>query len=87
MTMTQLFGILSLWLVLTAAEPWIEMPKWMWYLILVMLGIGWELLAEEGDRWWLAFGLAGGAVLFSQVTDLLLVLTDWVRMLVLRRTR
>ena len=85
--MTQLFGILSLWLVMTGVEPWIEMPKWMWYLTLTILGIGWELLADNQDRWWLAFGLAGGAVALGQVTDLLIVVTDWVRMQVLRRTR
>lgn len=83
----QLFGILSLWLVLTAAEPWIEMPRWAWYLILVVLGIGWELLADDATHWWLGFGLAGGAVALSLVTDLLVVVADWVRMLVLRRTR
>ena len=85
--MLQLFGILSLWLVVTVAETWIEVPRWVWYLSMAVLGIGWELLADDASRWWLGLGIAGGAAALALVTDLVLVLTDWVRMQVLRRTR
>ena len=85
--MLQLFGILALWLAVTVAESWIEVPKWTWYLSMAVLGIGWELLVDNASQWWLGIGLAGGAAALALVTDLILVVTDWVRMQVLRRTR
>ena len=85
--MLQLFGILALWLTVTVAESWIEVPKWTWYLSMAVLGIGWELLVDNASQWWLGIGLAGGAAVLALVTDLLIVVTDWVRMQVLRRTR
>ena len=85
--MLQLFGILALWLAVTVAESWIEVPKWTWYLSMAVLGIGWELLVDNASQWWLGIGLAGGAAVLALVTDLLIVVTDWVRMQVLRRTR
>lgn len=83
----QLFGIFSLWLVVTAGQTWVVMPKWAWYLSTVALGIGWELLADDASHWWLGVGIAGAAMALALVTDLVLVLTDWVRLQVLRRTR
>ena len=85
--MVQIFGIFALWLVVIALEPWIEAPKWAWYLSMAVLGIAWELLADDASRWWLGIGIAGAATVLSLVTDLVLVVTDWVRMPVLRRTR
>jgi hypothetical protein len=76
-----------LWLALTVAQSYLVLPKWVWYLATVVLGIGWELLANHASQWWLGIGIAGAATALSLVTDLVLVLTDWVRMQILRRTR
>lgn len=83
----QLFGIFALWLGMSTAQTWLVMPKWAWYLSMTAIGIGWELLADNASRWWLGVGLAGAAVALSLVTDLVLVVTDWVKLQVLRRTR
>lgn len=83
----QLYGIFSLWLVINAAQHWVVLPRWAWYLIAAVLGIAWELLADHASQWWLGIGIAGAATALALVTDLVLVLTDWVRMQVLRRTR
>ena len=83
----QLLGIFSLWFVITVGQEWIVMPKWAWYLATAALGIGWELLAGNASHWWLGMGVAGAATALSLVTDLVLVLTDWVKLQVLRRTR
>lgn len=83
----QLFGIFSLWLVVMLAQTWVVMPRWAWYLATAVAGIGWELLADHASQWWLGVGIAGAATALSLVTDLLLVLTDWVKLQVLRRTR
>jgi hypothetical protein len=83
----QLFGIFSLWLVLTVGQEWIVVPRWVWYLTTITLGIGWELLIDNANHWWLGVGIAGAATALALVTDLVLVATDYVRMLVLRRTR
>jgi hypothetical protein len=78
-------GILAVWLTWTLLEQIIEGPKWAWMLVAVALGSGWQLLVDW-DRWYLGIGIGGGAALLILVTDLLLVLTDFVRVTVLRRS-
>lgn len=83
--MEQLFGILAVWFLWQLAEPYVEAPKWAWYLFILVACLGWELIIGEADRWWLSFGLAGGVVTFGLVTDLFLVATDAAKVAVLRR--
>ena len=81
-----ILGILAIWLAWTTAERWVDADRWVWYLIVAVLGIGWQCL-DGLDRWWYGVGIGGGVVLLSLVTDLLLVLTDWCRVSVLRHQR
>jgi hypothetical protein len=79
-------GVFGVWLVWTMAELWLEVPLWAWRAALIVLGIGVQLLIDPSD-WWLGVGIGGLALFVGLVADLILVLTDWVRLLVLRRTR
>ena len=79
-------GVFAVWLVVTVAEPWVTMPKWSWYLSMAVLGLAWELLVEW-DVWYLGLGVGGGAATFALVADLVLVVTDSVRVSLLRRNR
>ena len=79
-----ILGIFAIWLVWFIAERWVEAERWMWYLAVALLGIGWQLL-DGVDHWWYGVGIGGGVVLLSLVADLLMVLADWARVSVLRQ--
>lgn len=80
-----ILGVFAIWLVVVITESWIETPPWAWRITIGLLGIGWQCLIDA-SHWWLGVGIGGAAVALSLVTDLLLVLTDWVRVQVLNRT-
>jgi hypothetical protein len=78
-------GVTSVWLAVVLAENWIEVPSWAWRAIAGVLGVGWICLYDP-SHWWLGVGIGGAAVVLAMATDLLMVLTDWVRVQVLNRT-
>lgn len=84
--MAIVLGVFAVWLVRSTLEPYVTAPKWAWYLLMALFGIGWQLLVEP-SQWWLGIGIGGAAAALVLVTDLLLVLADWARVAVLRRSR
>ena len=84
--MVHILGVLAVWLVWFALEHIIEAPRIAWYGLVIVLGIGWELLVDR-SQWWWGFGVGGAATLLFLVTDLILVATDAAKVNVLRKTR
>jgi len=80
-----LLGIFAVWLAILLAESWLEMPGWAWRATAAVLGVAWICL-YDWHHWWQGVGIGGGAVALGLVMDLLLVLTDFVRVQVLNRT-
>lgn len=79
-------GILAVWFCWQVLEHWLFADRWVWCLIVGVLGVGWQCL-EDWDLWWHGLGIGGGALLLALVADLLLLVTDWVKVQVLRKGR
>jgi hypothetical protein len=77
------FAVWGLWTVLTEM---MEASPWFWRALPFVLGVGGQCLIDYHD-WWLGLGLGGLAMILMRFSDLLLVTTDWVRVLVLRQQR
>lgn len=77
------FGVWALWSLATlfwAASPWV------WGIVPLALGVAGQCLIDY-HHWWLGLGLGGAALFLMRLADLLLVTTDWIRVLVLRAQR
>lgn len=79
-------AVFSVWLLWVIGENFLTAPTWAWRGLAGLLGII-SMLIIDIDHWWWGLGIGGGAAVLVLVTDLLVVLCDWVRMLILRRTR
>jgi hypothetical protein len=77
------FGVWALWSLIAAF--W-EASPWVWIVVPLALGVVGQVLIDY-DRWWLGIGLGGAALFLMRLADLLLVTTDWIRVLVLRAQR
>jgi hypothetical protein len=82
--MSYLLAALGVWWLKQGARFFLVVPEWAWYLATTLLGLGAALWIEP-STWWYGFGVAGGAFLLERLDDLLLLLADWCRVLVLRR--
>ena len=80
----ELLGVFAVWLVLIIAEPWITAPPWAWRITAGVLGVICQLLIQP-SHWWLGIGIGGAAIALALVADLVLVLSDWIKIQVLRR--
>lgn len=78
--MNSLLSVLALWMLWTLADLFIVFPKWVWYVIAIVLGVGAQLLIDR-SRWYLGIGLGGAVAVLYSLTDLVLVASD---LLVLR---
>lgn len=78
--MNSLLSVLALWMLWTLADLFIVFPKWVWYVIAIVLGVGAQLLINS-SRWYLGIGLGGAVAVLYSLTDLVLVASD---LLVLR---
>lgn len=78
--MNSLLSVLALWMLWTLADLFIVFPKWVWYVIAIVLGVGAQLLLDS-SRWYLGIGLGGAVAVLYSLTDLVLVASD---LLVLR---
>jgi hypothetical protein len=81
-----ILGTFTVWAVLLVAEEWIVAPRWAWRASAGLLGVGWICLYAP-SHWWHGLGVGGAAVALALVTDLVLVLADWVRTQVLKGVR
>lgn len=82
----QALGIFAVWILWTLATHVITAPQWGWYLGAMAAGIAWELLVNP-STWWFGLGVGGGAAFLVMLTDLMLVVTDWAKVTVLRHRR
>lgn len=81
-----LLGVFAVWLAWSVTEIFVTAPRWAWYLLVAILGLGWQLL-EEPSTWWYGVGIGGGAAVLMLVTDWLLVSTDSAKLNALRSSR
>lgn len=84
--MEHLLGVTAVWVITALAYFWVTGPQWFWYLASAVLGIGWELLVDP-STWWLGVGIGGAGAILTLVTNLITVLTDDVKLAVLRHSR
>jgi hypothetical protein len=77
------FGVWALWSLLAL---FLEASPWVWIVVPLVLGVVGQVLIDY-DKWWLGLGLGGAAIFLMRLADLLLVTTDWIRVLVLRAGR
>jgi hypothetical protein len=77
------FGVWALWSLLAL---FLEASPWVWIAVPLVLGVAGQVLIDH-DKWWLGLGLGGAAIFLMRLADLLLVTTDWIRVLVLRAGR
>jgi hypothetical protein len=84
--MVYFFGALAVFYVLSIAEGYLELPRWGWQLVTLVLSVGIWLVIDEGD-WWMPLAVAGMVVLAKAAEALLLVASDRARVDLLRGTR
>ena len=82
----QILGVLAVWGAWMLAEQFLEAPRWMWYALAFIAGIGWQLALDASD-WWMGVGIGGAAIFVGLVADCLLLVGDAAKVHVLRNTR
>jgi hypothetical protein len=84
--MEQALVVLAVWAVWSLLQFFFEASPWVWVVIPLILGVGGQALIDH-DKLWLGLGIGGAAILVMRLHDLMLVVTDWVRVAVLRTQR
>ena len=75
--------VFAVWGVWTLVAYFLTFPEWVWLAGAIALGVVGQVLLDA-DEWFLGIGIGGAALLLMQLSNLLLVVTDWVRVAVLR---
>lgn len=83
--MVHFLVILGVWGLVYLSEELLEFThKWSVRLLYVALGLVGAVCIHPADWWW-GFGYGGAAMVLALLTDLLLVVTDRVRFIVLQQ--
>lgn len=81
-------GIFAVWIAWQALDYFLEFSQpWVWWLIVVGLGVGYQCAFMTYQDWWMGLGIGGAAVFLGLVADLMLLAGDACKVHVLRNAR
>lgn len=80
-------GILAIWLAWQIAQHFLTADQWIWWVLLGVFGVAYEVAFMNPSYWWLGVGIGGGAAFLGALADLMLLAGDAAKVHVLRNSR